>query len=139
MILARGGFFARSLGEPDDPRDRVRRNLERLLNTRRRTRPTEEEWPAETLAAYGIPDLDGFDATTLASRQRLSAVVTKLIAAWEPRLTGVSVTALEDANGPVQAIRLRIDARWSAGPIGFSAVWKHGAPLTLDEHDSDLT
>jgi len=72
-------------------RESVRRELERLLNTR-------SSLPADRLAArerssidYGVPDFSMFSAASFADRQRLAEIVRRAIAAYEPRLAGVRV------------------------------------------------
>lgn len=86
----------------------VRRELERLLNTRS-SLPVDrlEELPELTVLDYGIPDLSAFSAGSPEDHVRLAAVVARAVAAFEPRLTHprVEVLTLEDHG---RSLRLRV-------------------------------
>ncbi len=117
---------------PDDERDppmspgeamealraSVRRDLEALLNARRRWR----SWPAEyrELAAsplgYGIPDFTSGAMNEPGRRELLRAEVEATIRRFEPRLLSVKVALAEGANKLEATLRLRIDGLLHADP-----------------------
>jgi type VI secretion system protein ImpF len=81
-------------------RESVRRELERLLNTRC-------PFPAHRLADrprsvidYGLPELTGFSAHGFEDRERLAELIRRAVEAFEPRLSGVRVR-LEPVPGDV--------------------------------------
>ena len=89
-------------------RESVRRELERLLNTRS-SLPVDrleerEEW---TVLEYGIPDLSAFTAADPEDQKRLAAWVTRAVAAFEPRLRDVrAVFERLDTSGRLAEIRI---------------------------------
>jgi type VI secretion system protein ImpF len=89
----------------------LRRDLEWLLNTRRT--PEEPDVSARELwrsvYCYGLPDVSALPLSHVEGQQRLVRLLEAAIAAFEPRLTNVSVTLLPVA---VQAklLRFRIEA-----------------------------
>lgn len=95
----------------------VRRELERLLNTRS-SLPVDrlEEREELTVLEYGIPDLSAFSAANPADQARLAAAVTRAVAVFEPRLRSprVSVLGLEDHQ---RSLALRIDATLAGDPV----------------------
>lgn len=76
----------------------VRRDLERLLNTR--------AWPeskaAETLTTvdYGLPDFAPLSAANPADQAFFSASIVRRIEAFEPRLRNVRLALFPGARGP---------------------------------------
>lgn len=103
----------------------IRRELERLLNTR-------SFLPADRLAArersvidYGVPDFSTFSARSHADRQRLAAVLCQAIAVYEPRLSGVRIF-LEARPGDDSSLIGRIEATLLVGrvaePVSFDTV-----------------
>lgn len=99
-------------------RQSVRRDLEALLNARRRWR----SWPAELreLAAsplgFGIPDFTSGAMNELGRRETLRAEVEATIRRFEPRLVSVKVSLIESANKLEATLRLRIDGLLHAEP-----------------------
>jgi type VI secretion system protein ImpF len=96
----------------------VRRDLEALLNARRRWR----SWPAELneLAAsplgYGIPDFTAGAMNEPGRKDALRAEVEATIRRFEPRLVSVKVSLIESANKLEATLRLRIDGLLHADP-----------------------
>lgn len=96
----------------------VRRDLEALLNARRRWC----SWPAELteLAAspvgYGIPDFTAGAMNEPGRRDVLRAEVEATIRRFEPRLISVKVALIESANKLDATLRLRIDGMLHADP-----------------------
>ena len=107
-------------------RESVRRELERLLNTRS-SLPVDRllERPELTVLDYGIPDLSAYSAGNDDDQRLLAAVVTRAVQAFEPRLREVRVAVLhlEDEQ---RTLRLRIDAVLLADevaePVSFPAL-----------------
>ena len=112
--------------DPQGLRESVRRELERMLNTRS-SLPVDElaGRPELTVLEYGIPDLSAFSAGSDEDQVRLAAVVARAVSAFEPRLRQVKISTLglEDER---RSQRLRIDALLMvdevAEPISFPAV-----------------
>jgi type VI secretion system protein ImpF len=96
----------------------VRRDLEALLNARRRWR----SWPSELAElavspiGYGISDFSAGAFNDPARRDELRLEVEETIRRFEPRLTHVSVAAVDSADGLEATLRLRIEAMLRAEP-----------------------
>jgi len=109
-------------------RRNVRRDLEALLNTRRRWR----SWPdryAELRTSpmgYGISDFAAGAFNDLRRRDQLRLEVEQAIRQFEPRLARVRVTLVERNNQLDATLRLRVDALLRAEPapepIAFDAL-----------------
>ena len=91
-------------------RESVRRELERLLNTRT-SLPVDrlEERQDLTVLEYGIPDLSAFSAGSTEDQKRLVSIVTRAVAAFEPRLTEVRAV-FESLDTTGRLAELRVDA-----------------------------
>jgi type VI secretion system protein ImpF len=79
----------------------LRRDLEWLLNTRRRITPVPE-WRRElsnSLFTYGLPDLANFSLNSDRDQMRLTSVLEGVIEAFEPRLKNVLVSLVPVASG----------------------------------------
>lgn len=97
----------------------VRRDLEALLNARRRRRPLPPlltELPS-SIANYGIPDPASGTYAVPELRQALVREVEATIRRFEPRLTKVSVTLLGELDGLGSTLRLKVDAVLRADPV----------------------
>jgi type VI secretion system protein ImpF len=96
----------------------VRRDLENLLNTRRRCLP----WPAglkelkQSLVNYGIPDFMGMSLGTANDREEFCRTLQTLLRQCEPRFKTVSVKLLTNAEPLDRTLRFRIDALLLADP-----------------------
>jgi type VI secretion system protein ImpF len=96
----------------------VRRDLEALLNARRRWR----SWPPalrqlETSPlGYGIPDFTAGSFNDKARREQLRAEIEDIIRRFEPRLASVRVTLLNGKDEMEATLRLRIEALMHAEP-----------------------
>lgn len=91
-------------------RESVRRELERLLNTRS-SLPVDrlEERQDLTVLEYGIPDLSAFSAGSLEDQRRLASIVTRAVVAFEPRLSEVRAV-FESLDSTGRHAELRVDA-----------------------------
>ncbi len=113
----------------------VRRDLEALLNARRRWR----SWPAglKELAAspvgFGLPDLSSGAMADAKRREEFRAEVEATIRRFEPRLAQVRVSLLGDSTPLDNTLRLRIDGLLHADPapepVAFDTVVE---PATSD-------
>jgi type VI secretion system protein ImpF len=103
-----GGDRARSRREIEDL---VRRDLEKLLNTRWRCR----SWPPgldeleKSLVNYGIPDFTGASFGDAESQRELRKILEKCIQHFEPRLRMARVT-LQQRSRQDRTLRFRIEA-----------------------------
>lgn len=90
-------------------RESVRRELERLFNTRCPIPAHRLAGRPRTVLDYGIPDLSGFSPRSYEDRERLADVLRRAVEAFEPRLAEVRVH-LEPAPGDELALAGRIEA-----------------------------
>jgi type VI secretion system protein ImpF len=117
---------------PDQPRDppasaieslialrgAVRRDLEALLNARRRWR----SWPASLTQlalspiGYGVPDFSAGAFNDPRQREALRLEIEDTIRRFEPRFLSVSVALLDAETRLESTLRLRIDAVLHAEP-----------------------
>ena len=96
----------------------VRRDLENLLNTRRRAHPFEAglDELERSLVNYGIPDFTGANMGAPDSRDDFRRIVEEVIRRYEPRFRTVAVTLLENTEPLDRTLRFRIDALLIADP-----------------------
>ncbi len=96
----------------------VRRDLEALLNARRRWR----SWPSGyselnvSPLAFGVPDFTLGGVTDARDRERLCAEIEEIIRLFEPRFVSVRVSPHERADPQDATLRLRIEALLHAEP-----------------------
>jgi type VI secretion system lysozyme-like protein len=106
-------------------RESVRRELERLLNTRTPIPASQLTARTRTVVDYGIPDFSMFTPGNPDDRQRLADFLAGTIEAFEPRLRNVRVR-VEEVQGERQLLRARLDADLRAEtisePISFPAL-----------------
>lgn len=106
----------------------VRRDLENLLNARRRWKswPSDQTELATSPIGYGIPDFAAGAFADPARRQALRADIEAAIRRFEPRFAHVNVTLIEEQNLLQPTLRLRIEALVHAEPapesIAFDTV-----------------
>jgi len=96
----------------------VRRDLEALLNTRRRVAELPQGMTAleQSLVNYGIPDFTGINLSSLASRQKFVRLIEAVIRRYEPRFKSIRVVLLDNAEPLDRTLRFRIDAVVYAEP-----------------------
>jgi type VI secretion system protein ImpF len=108
-------------GPADSPaalRNAVRRDLEALLNARRRWR----SWPSEMAAlavsplGYGLPDFAAGAFNDPARREELRVDIEDTIRRFEPRLSRVQVAVAEADDTLRPTLHLRIEALLHAEP-----------------------
>jgi type VI secretion system protein ImpF len=106
------GFTLRGLKEG------VRRDLENLLNTRRRWVP----WPAEyeeldkSLYSYGIPDFTGMNASSTDDVHQFLRTIESVIRRFEPRFKSVRVILPNNIGEEDRSLRFRIEGMLHAEP-----------------------
>lgn len=96
----------------------VQRDLEQLLNARRRWRSWPEGY-AELAASplgYGIPDCTAGSFNDQREREALRAEIEATIRRFEPRFLSVRVVLLDRENKLDATLRMRIEALMQADP-----------------------
>jgi type VI secretion system protein ImpF len=91
----------------------VQRDLEWLLNTRRRSLGVVGKELGElksSLIAYGIPDFTAQDLASDTRRKAFARALETVIRTFEPRLTGVMVTLVDRQQNLERRLRFRIEA-----------------------------
>lgn len=99
-------------------RNSVRRDLENLLNTRRRhgTLPADARELDRSLVTYGVPDLKAFNVTSEEGRRQLVEVLQRVVRQFEPRFKSVRVQLLDNVEPLDRTLRFRVDALLHAEP-----------------------
>jgi len=99
-------------------RTAVRRDLEALLNARRRRWPLPEGASAlaQSPLGYGIPDATSGSYARQENREALAREVERVIRLFEPRLMHPRVT-LRENNGLDRRLTLQVDAVLRADPV----------------------
>lgn len=128
--------------EPDRPRDRplstgealsllrrsVRRDLEALLNAKRRWKSLAPELGElrGSIAGYGLPDYTSGSMGDAVSREAFRAEVERTIRQFEPRFARLSVELVKAENPLDPTLYMRIDgllhAEPAPEPISFNTV-----------------
>lgn len=96
----------------------VRRDLETLLNTRRRNADTPAGFTEldKSLVNYGIPDFTGANLASADSREEFRRAIESTIRKYEPRFKSVRVILLDNVEPLDRTLRFRIDALVHAEP-----------------------
>ena len=96
----------------------VRRDLENLLNMRRRCLgwPRELKELEKSLVNYGLPDFMGANVASEEGREQLCQALEAAIRAHESRFKSVKVQMLDNADSLDRNLRFRIDALLRAEP-----------------------
>ena len=119
----------------DRLRSAVRRDLEAMLNTRRRRRPLPILFPElqSSIFNYGIPDPTSGAYAASELRAALVREIETTIRRFEPRLTNVTVTLVSDEADLGTALRMKVEAALLAeqGPedVSFETLLE---PVTRD-------
>jgi len=103
----------------DTLRIAVRRDLEALLNARRRRWPLPTTTPelAVSPLGYGIPDATSGSYALPEKRAALAEEVERVVRRFEPRLQSVRVALIEGGSDLDRTLRLRVDAMLRTDPI----------------------
>ena len=106
-------------------RESVRREMERLLNTRCPIPPHLLYGRVRSVVDYGVPDLVAFSPRSADDQNRLRVLMAKTIEAYEPRLRRVRVV-LETFDRKGQALQMRVEGDLVVGaitePVSFPTV-----------------
>lgn len=96
----------------------VRRDVENLLNARRRNVLLPAELPelARSLLSYGVADFSGTGPATAKQREGFCRSLEGVIATNEPRLLEVRVELAANPEPGDRTLRFRIDALLRADP-----------------------
>ncbi len=91
--------------------DRIRRDLNDLLNTRRTDQGLCPALPraGESLLAYGFPELGSLELTSHERIDEIGRAIEASVARFEPRMHQVRATPLPSPEGAVHAVRFRIE------------------------------
>jgi type VI secretion system protein ImpF len=98
-------------------RERVRRDLESLLNTRLRCEPLPEglEALADSVFNFGVPDNSGASLASPDERESLAAIIEQVIRRHEPRFSRLRVT-VADPGRAERTLHFRIEAILNVRP-----------------------
>jgi len=137
---AREGARPFRVHETASLKESVRRELVRLLNTRS-TAGLGSRGGEMSVLDYGVPDFTALSALSGDDRVKLSAAVAQAIAAFEPRLRDVRVSA-EGLRSNDRALILRLDALLVVGdhaePVSFPLLVRVGAgEVSVSEEESE--
>ena len=96
----------------------VRRDVENLLNARRRNVTIPRELPelARSLLTYGVADFSGTGPATRKQREAFCRLLEGVIRENEPRLLEVKVEVATNPEPGDRTLRFRIDALLRADP-----------------------
>jgi type VI secretion system protein ImpF len=106
----------------------VLRDLEALMNTRRRWRSWAPELTrlAVSCVGYGIPDFTAGAVNDAIQRERLRAEIETTIRRFEPRFDRLRVTLMDNTDPLDPSLRLRVEALLHAQaahePVAFETV-----------------
>lgn len=106
----------------------LRRDLEWLLNTRRRPDSVEDDYKEleQSLFNYGLPDLSSLSWDSARDRSRLTRMIEKTIGLFEPRIKRLKVVAAEATPGAKHILRFQIEGLLDMDPapehISFDTV-----------------
>jgi type VI secretion system protein ImpF len=109
-------------------REAIRRDIEALLNTRRRPNspPAALSDLGDALVNYGVDGMVSANLFTDEAKARLARIIERRIATFETRLAHVRVTILTNRTITDRALRLRIEASFrlidGMPPISFESV-----------------
>lgn len=98
----------------------VARDLENLLNTRRRCQlyPSALRELNESIVEYGIPDFTGLNMSVPTERERTRQEFERVIRRFEPRLKNVVVSVQTHEDRLDRTLRLRITGVLRIEPAG---------------------
>lgn len=99
-------------------RDAVRRDLEALLNTRRRclSPPAGLSELDLSIVEYGIPDFLSANMASPDGREQFRSTLEQIIRRFEPRFISLKVELIDDPQRLERTLRFRINAVMYAEP-----------------------
>ncbi len=106
-------------------KDAVRRDLEDLLNTRRR--PSSVPGGLEDLERssfqFGLPDFSGANLSSLERRRKYLKSVEEIIRLHEPRFSSVRVVPVDEKKLTERTLHFRIEAVLRTEPLPESVLY----------------
>ena len=101
-----------------DLRASVRRDLEKLLNTRYRVVAPPEEFAQleHSILNYGLPDLATVNTLDISKKTEFTKSLENLLKEFEPRFKSVTVKFSENQNKADRTLRFSIEATIYASP-----------------------
>ncbi|MEM7740552.1 MAG: type VI secretion system baseplate subunit TssE [Pseudomonadota bacterium] len=116
MVDAQPGLFDRLTGRgknryADDLYDTLRQDIETLLNSECRFKAVSSELQSlgGSLLDYGVPEFSHLQASDSQTAAEIAEAFRTTLAAWEPRLTRISVVPTRDRRDSTTVL-LRITA-----------------------------
>lgn len=104
----------------NDVREQLRRDVEALLNSRRRFLRMDPGYNEieDTFINFGVPDFSNEGFTTKDHREELRREIERTLARHEPRLSGITVEPMDSGDRQVDILKFRIVAtvRVESGP-----------------------
>lgn len=99
-------------------RDSIRRDMEALLNMRRRCVSTPEHLGEvrESVLNFGVPDFSGANLASEEQRQAFRRTVEEAVASFEPRFHSVEVELLGNSDPLDRTLRFRVEAYVQVSP-----------------------
>ena len=96
----------------------LRRDLEWLLNTRRRPDAAGAEFREleKSLFNYGLPDITSLAHDSFTDRQRLTRSLEQTLATFEPRLSRIRVVPIGEISAVKHILRFQIEALLDMDP-----------------------
>jgi type VI secretion system protein ImpF len=119
----------------------VRRDLEFLLNARCNFIEIPEDLPEarKSLLMFGLPDFSTYNLSNTPGRQKLVKIVEKLVRQFEPRLSRVEVSIVQDARTRDRSVQFRIDGLLrvdpSPEPVSFDTLLLHNNEFRVQGDD----
>ncbi len=106
-------------------KDAVRRDLEDLLNTRRRpfSLPDGLDELERSSFQFGIPDFSGANMSSLERRRRYLKGIEELIRTHEPRFSSVRVVPVDERRNAERSLHFRIEAVLRTEPMPESVLY----------------
>lgn len=119
----------------------VRRDLEFLLNARCNFVEIPEDLveARKSLLVFGLPDFSTYNLSNAPGRQKLTKIVEKLVKQFEPRLTRVEVSLVQDARSVDRSVHFRIDGLLRVDPapepVSFDTLLMHNNEFRVQGDD----
>jgi type VI secretion system protein ImpF len=96
----------------------LRRDLEWLLNTRRRPDPAGSEFKEleKSLYNYGLADVTSMSWVSHRDRGSLTKMIEQAVAIFEPRISRIKVVSLDSTPGAKHVLRFQIEGLLDMDP-----------------------
>ena len=114
----------------EDLKESVRREIERLFNTRTLQKLDSDEVKEMTVLDYGVPDYAAFYPPNQENQRRLKQQLATSLQTFEPRLRRVKVNVTK--GGEYNLLTVTIDAQLVVDPIRENVSF----PVVIKSHDT---